>query len=557
MMVNELESRFADFDMIPGRADMTNALRNTEYDVDSAFQLILEQQKPKKPLVLDTTPKKPKKAIEIGTPSPSSGSKNSTSSSNNKGKTTAGSTNDKKGKGTPSSSSSKPRIQQAAKRSKAVQKAIAEYAEDKARVNMVVVGHVDAGKSTMMGHLLYQIGSVAKQDLRKFEKESKQIGKGSFHFAWVMDNEDEERERGVTIDVGVRSFETDSKEITLLDAPGHRDFIPNMINGASQADVAILVVNAAEGEFESGFHDGGQTKEHAMLVRSLGVSDLVVAVNKMDIVDWSQERYLSIVAEVSEFLKSSGFKDEVDFVPVSGFTGENLVANTADALKEWYDGPTLLERIDKFSPPLRPLDIPLRMPISDLYKGSGNTVVVIGRVESGIIAPGDRVLVAPRTEIATVKSVIGTTDALSFGLAGANVEVVLQDIEYNVLTAGNVLCDPQYPCPVGRKLRAQILTMGTPVRLGHSCLVHLHSVKIPAVVTKLIKTIDKRSGETLQENPRFLGSNQAAIVEVLLEKPVCMEQYKRFKQMGRFMLRDGNQTIAAGVIIKIKKIKTE
>eukprot|EP00003_Mantamonas_plastica_P011739 TRINITY_DN2156_c0_g1_i2.p1 TRINITY_DN2156_c0_g1~~TRINITY_DN2156_c0_g1_i2.p1 ORF type:complete len:483 (+),score=168.05 TRINITY_DN2156_c0_g1_i2:1019-2467(+) len=383
MMVNELESRFADFDMIPGRADMTNALRNTEYDVDSAFQLILEQQKPKKPLVLDTTPKKPKKAIEIGTPSPSSGSKNSTSSSNNKGKTTAGSTNDKKGKGTPSSSSSKPRIQQAAKRSKAVQKAIAEYAEDKARVNMVVVGHVDAGKSTMMGHLLYQIGSVAKQDLRKFEKESKQIGKGSFHFAWVMDNEDEERERGVTIDVGVRSFETDSKEITLLDAPGHRDFIPNMINGASQADVAILVVNAAEGEFESGFHDGGQTKEHAMLVRSLGVSDLVVAVNKMDIVDWSQERYLSIVAEVSEFLKSSGFKDEVDFVPVSGFTGENLVANTADALKEWYDGPTLLERIDKFSPPLRPLDIPLRMPISDLYKGSGNTVVVIGRVESG------------------------------------------------------------------------------------------------------------------------------------------------------------------------------
>lgn len=267
---------------------------------------------------------------------------------------------------------------------------------------------MDSGKSTLMGHFLYALGQVNERMMRKFERDSQKIGKGSFAYAWVLDETGEERDRGITMDIATNYFETERRQITLLDAPGHRDFIPNMISGTAQADAAILVAPAAG--FEAGFEAGGQTKEHAILARSLGVQQMIIAVNKLDLVDWSQVRFDEIKQKLSTYLLQIGFKkSNLVFVPVSGLTGENLVKKSQSAeLKSWYkDGPTLMEQIDRFEPPMRLLDKPLRIRVTDFFKGgigSSGGVSVAGHIESGSVQIGEQVIVVPGNETGYVKS---------------------------------------------------------------------------------------------------------------------------------------------------------
>ena len=298
----------------------------------------------------------------------------------------------------------------------------------KEALNLIVIGHVDSGKSTLMGHLLFQLGQVSQKIMHKYEQESRKVGKQSFMYAWVLDETDEERERGITMDVGQNRFETEHRVVTLLDAPGHRDFIPNMISGAYQADVAVLVVNATTGEFEAGFEAGGQTREHALLVRSLGVSQLCVAVNKLDTVDWDKARFEAIKDKMKLFLtKQAGFKDsDISFIPCSGLTGENLTKSpSTDKLTSWYTGDTLAGVVDKMKTPVRAMEKPFRLAISDIFRAqTGSGFSVSGRVEAGVVMKDDKVLVSPLNEIGTVKSVDG-----EHGFAGDHVILTLTGSE--------------------------------------------------------------------------------------------------------------------------------
>jgi elongation factor 1 alpha-like protein len=286
----------------------------------------------------------------------------------------------------------------------------AEFAVKRANckpvINLVVVGHVDAGKSTLMGHLLFQLGSVSKKKMHSYESNAKKMGKASFAFAWVLDETDEERSRGITMDVAQNAFETDHKQVVLLDAPGHKDFIPNMITGAAQADAAVLVVDATRGEFETGFEMGGQTREHALLLKSLGVNQLLVAVNKLDNEQWSKDRFNDVQTKLKLFLKQAGYKtSEVPFVPCSGLAGENLCKrSTLTDLTDWYKGPSLLELIDSLKPPERPLDKALRMCVNDVFKGAASSLFsVSGRVEAGAVKVGQKIVVMPANEACSVK----------------------------------------------------------------------------------------------------------------------------------------------------------
>ncbi|KAA0707241.1 HBS1-like protein ERFS [Triplophysa tibetana] len=298
-------------------------------------------------------------------------------------------------------------------------------------LNLVVIGHVDAGKSTLMGHVLYLLGNVNKRTMHKYEQESKKAGKASFAYAWVLDETGEERDRGVTMDVGMTKFETNSKVVTLMDAPGHKDFIPNMITGAAQADVAALVVDASRGEFEAGFEAGGQTREHGLLVRSLGVTQLAVAVNKMDQVNWQQERFKEIVSKLGHFLKQAGFKDsDVFYIPTSGLSGENLTTKSkVPELTSWYTGPCLLEQIDAFKPPQRSVEKPFRLCVSDVFKDLGSGFCVTGKIEAGFVQTGDKILAMPPNETCTVKGITLHDEPLDWAAAGDHVSLTVTGID--------------------------------------------------------------------------------------------------------------------------------
>ncbi|TRY86995.1 hypothetical protein DNTS_009106 [Danionella cerebrum] len=338
-------------------------------------------------------------------------------------------------------------------------------------LNLVVIGHVDAGKSTLMGHLLYLLGNVNKRTMHKYEQEAKKAGKASFAYAWVLDETGEERDRGVTMDVGMTKFETDSKVVTLMDAPGHKDFIPNMITGAAQADVAVLVVDASRGEFEAGFEAGGQTREHALLVRSLGVTQLAVAVNKMDQVNWQRERFQEIISKLGHFLKQAGFKDsDVFYVPTSGLSGENLTTKSVVAdLTAWYSGPCLLEQIDAFKPPQRSVEKPFRLCVSDVFKG---------------ITLHD--------------------EALDWAAAGDHVGLTVTGMDIIKINVGCMFCDPKEPIRACTRFRARILLFNieVPITQGFPVLLHYQTVSEPATIRKLVSVLHKSSGEVLKKKPK-------------------------------------------------------
>ncbi|XP_037376329.1 HBS1-like protein isoform X1 [Talpa occidentalis] len=424
-------------------------------------------------------------------------------------------------------------------------------------LNLVVIGHVDAGKSTLMGHMLYLLGNVNKRTMHKYEQESKKAGKASFAYAWVLDETGEERERGVTMDVGMTKFETTTKVITLMDAPGHKDFIPNMITGAAQADVAVLVVDASRGEFEAGFETGGQTREHGLLVRSLGVTQLAVAVNKMDQVNWQQERFQEITGKLGHFLKQAGFKEsDVAFIPTSGLSGENLITRSQSSeLTKWYKGLCLLEQIDSFKPPQRSIDKPFRLCVSDVFKDQGSGFCVTGKIEAGYIQTGDRLLAMPPNETCTAKGITLHDEPVDWAAAGDHVSLTLVGMDIIKINVGCIFCGPKEPIKACTRFRARILIFNIeiPITKGFPVLLHYQTVSEPAVIKRLISVLNKSSGEVTKKKPKFLTKGQNALVELQTQRPVALELYKDFKELGRFMLRYSGSTIAAGVVTEIKE----
>lgn len=443
-----------------------------------------------------------------------------------------------------------------------------EDASSKERLNLVVIGHVDAGKSTIMGHLLYRLGRVTQREMHKFEKDSRDCGKSSFAFAWVLDADEEERARGVTMDVGVTHFETKTKQITLLDAPGHRDFIPKMISGTSQADVAILVVPASIGEFEAGFELDGQTKEHTTLARSLGVAQMIVAVNKMDTVEWSQDRFEHIQARLLPFLVSIGFKsDKLWFVPVSGMTGENLSSPVSPSICSWNvtsgSGTTmprfktLLETLDEeFHSPARPVaDKPFRMSISDVFRSMGCTTVS-GRVFTGAIEVGNTVLYMPLREPCVIKAIERNHgESVDVASAGDTVDLRLSNIDEAQMSpsGGSYLCSIVSPIVMVSKFRAHIRTMPNvvvPLLKGTCLSLNIHTLDEPVHISALESTLN-REGEVVKLKPRCLTRDTHAVVEITTSRALCLERFADFRHLGRFTLRDRGVTLAAGIVSEI------
>ncbi|GBP90176.1 HBS1-like protein [Eumeta japonica] len=430
-----------------------------------------------------------------------------------------------------------------------------ERGTEKDHLYIVVIGHVDAGKSTLMGRLLCEMGEVSQRTLHKYEQESKKIGKQSFMYAWVLDETGEERVRGITMDVGRAQFETKTKRVTILDAPGHADFIPNMITGAAQADVALLVVDATRGEFESGFDLGGQTREHALLVRSLGVGQLAVAINKLDTSNWSEERFNEITKKLKSFLKQAGFKEaDVTFVPCSGLTGENLVKPPSESeLLKWYSGPCLLDVVDKFNIPERPISKPLRMSVNNIFKGIGSGFCVAGRIETGVLNKGDKVLVCPTKEPAEVRSIFINDLPSNVAFAGDQTSVSLSGVDMQNVSVGFILSDPVLTVPVVSRFESRIVVFNVkaPITKGYPVLIHHQSLVESANIIKLKALLNKSTGEVLKKKPRCLGNNSVAVVDIEVCRPICVEKYKDVKELGRVMLRVAGTTIAAGLITDI------
>ncbi|KAJ2005893.1 hypothetical protein GGI04_001983 [Coemansia thaxteri] len=451
---------------------------------------------------------------------------------------------------------------------------VAEYTrhqKTRETLNLVVVGHVDAGKSTLMGHLLYALGQVNERTMKKFERDAEKIGKGSFAYAWVLDETDEERSRGVTMDIATSAFATKNRRFTLLDAPGHRDFVPNMISGASRADVAILVVDASTGGFESGFDGNGQTREHAILIRSLGVRQLVVAVNKLDVVGWSEVRYAEISARLLDFLISCGYlRDDVRFAPVSGLKGTNLACRIeADSLPElasWYrdasdsskTGPCLVDLLDTFTMPERPISKPFRLAVNDYFRGgsfsSANSVSVSGRIAQGNVQIGEHVVVIPGGERGSVKAIDVDFESQEWAVAGDSVVLMIQGLDIQHVSVGSVVCAIERPIRSVTRFEAQLVVFdpAVPITNGFPALLHMQSLNVPVVIHKIIETFDQRTGEVMKRRPRHIRKGATARVELVTETAVCLELFKDSKELGRIMLRKGGETIAAGIATLLK-----
>jgi len=427
---------------------------------------------------------------------------------------------------------------------------------EKPHLNLVIMGHVDHGKSTTTGHMLYLAGAIDERTVKAYEEEARKMGKETFKYAWILDNLKEERERGLTIDLRFLKFETKKYYFTIIDAPGHRDFVKNMITGASQADGAILFVSAKRGEFEAGIGPGGQTREHGFLAFTLGVNQLVVAINKMDdaSVNWSQERYNEVKNEVSRMLKMIGYKvEKIPFVPTSGWTGDNLV-KPSDKMP-WYKGPTLIEALDTFEIPPKPLNKPLRIPIQDVYSITGVGTVPVGRVETGVLKENDIVIFMPANKQGEVKSIEMHHTRIPRAEPGDNIGFNVRGIAKTDIRRGDVCGHVNNPPTVAKEFIGQIIVIYHPTAIaaGYTPVLHYHTGQIACRFTELIRKIDPRSGQVVEEKPTFLKTGDAAVVRMEPLHPIAIETYTEFPELGRFAVRDMGTTIAAGVVKEITK----
>ncbi|KAJ8908725.1 hypothetical protein NDN08_005430 [Rhodosorus marinus] len=437
--------------------------------------------------------------------------------------------------------------------------------KEKQHVSIVVIGHVDAGKSTTTGHLIYKCGGIDKRAIEKFEKEAAEMGKGSFKYAWVLDKLKAERERGITIDIALWKFETDKYFFTIIDAPGHRDFIKNMITGTSQADLAILVVASPPGEFEAGISQNGQTREHALLAFTLGVKQMIVACNKMDdkSVNWSKDRYDEISKEMDLYLKKVGYNPaKVPKIPTSGWTGDNLFEKVKGdhPLGAWYKGMCLLEALDAIQPPKRPSDKPLRLPLQDVYKIGGIGTVPVGRVETGVIKPGMVVTFAPTGLSTEVKSVEMHHESLPQAVPGDNVGFNVKNVAVKDLKRGYVCSDSKSdPASGCASFKAQVIILNHPgeIHAGYAPVLDCHTAHIACKFKELLVKIDRRTGKTVEEAPKMIKSGDAAMVNMIPSKPMCVESFTSYPPLGRFAVRDMRQTVAVGVIKSVEKKETE
>lgn len=426
-------------------------------------------------------------------------------------------------------------------------------ASEKQHINLVFIGHVDHGKSTTVGRLLFDSGSVDEQAMRKLKDKAEQLGKGGFEFAFVMDNLKEEQERGVTIDLAHKQFHTDKYYFTIIDAPGHRDFIKNMITGASQADAAVLVVAANDGI-------NAQTKEHVFLSRTLGVSQLIVAINKMDIsgVDYKEEKYTKVKEEVSTLLKSVGFKpDIVPFLAIASLKGDNIVKKSENM--SWYKGPTLLEAINGLEAPEKPTELPMRMPVQDVYSITGIGVVPVGRIETGVMKIGQKVMAVPGREgkgvPGEVKSIEMHHEQMQQATPGDNVGINVRGFGKKDVARGDVLGPADNVPTVASEFTAQIVVLNHPsvVTVGYTPVFHIHTAQVACQFVAIEKKLNPATGEVLEENPDFIKNGDAAIVRIRPVQPLVIERQKDIPQMSRFAIRDSGSTVAAGMCIDLVK----
>ena len=433
--------------------------------------------------------------------------------------------------------------------------------KEKMHINLVVIGHVDAGKSTTTGHLIYKCGGIDKRTIEKFEKEAAELGKSSFKYAWVLDNLKAERERGITIDIALWKFESPKFYFTVIDAPGHRDFIKNMITGTSQADVAILVIDSSVGGFEAGISKDGQTREHALLAFTLGVKQMIVACNKMDDVSvkYGEARYKEIKQEVSGYLKKVGYKPmKIPFIPISGWAGDNMIDKSTNM--GWYKGPYLLEALDCCNPPKRPTEKPLRLPLQDVYKIGGIGTVPVGRVETGVLKPGMVVTFAPVQLSTEVKSVEMHHESLPEAVPGDNVGFNVKNVSVKDLRRGFVCGDSKQDPPKGADtFFAQVIIMNHPgqISAGYSPVLDCHTAHVACKFQELNQKMDRRSGKVLEENPKFVKSGDACMATLAPTKPLCVESFAEYPPLGRFAVRDMRQTVAVGVIKTVTKSEKE
>ena len=441
--------------------------------------------------------------------------------------------------------------------------------KDKLHISVVVIGHVDSGKSTTTGHLIYKCGGIDKRTIEKFEKEANELGKGSFKYAWVLDNLQAERERGITIDTSLQKFETPKFNVTVIDAPGHRDFIKNMITGTSQADCAILSISAAGGEFEAGISKDGQTNEHALLAYTLGVKQLIVSINKMDTVQWSEDRYKEIVGAMQKFLKKIGYKtDRIAMIPISGWTGDNMLEVSANM--PWFEGcevvrgtgtkncKTLIEAIDSIEPPVSAISIdkPLRLPIQSTFRIGGIGTICIGRVASGIIRPGMRVNFAPSNLCDEVNTVQIQGNSVHEGSAGNVVGFSIKKLPYHAIRRGFVACEvDNNPAKEAASFIAQIIVLNHgQIFAGYTPVIDCHTAHVACKFAELIAKIDRRTNKTTEEAPKFVKSGDSALVKLIPTKPLCVEAFTDYAPLGRFAVRDMRQTVAVGVIKEVEKV---
>ncbi len=415
----------------------------------------------------------------------------------------------------------------------------------KEHLNLVIIGHVDHGKSTLTGRLLLEAGAIDPHLVEKYKKEADQKGKGTFYFAWVMDGLKEERERGVTIDIAHKKFETDKYNFTVIDAPGHRDFVKNMITGTSQADAAVISCSAIEGP-------QAQTKEHVFLAVTLGIKQIIVVVNKMDAVDYSEEKFNEAADAMKKLMKTVGAVPK-EVIPISAYMGDNIKVKSDKT--PYYKGATLFEALDKLEVPAKHTDKPLRLPIQDVYTITGIGTVPVGRVETGILKPNMTVIFEPSHVKGEVKSIEAHHEILPQALPGDNVGFNVRGVSKNDVKRGDVAGPVDNPPSVAKSFVAQIVVLNHPsvITVGYTPVFHCHTTQTACRVTELIKTIDPKSGATKVDNPDYLKTGDIALIRCEPTKPMVLETAKEYPPLGRFAIRDMGQTVAAGACIEVER----